>query len=128
MLDSRSNNMLSGLHETSLGETGLHETKDREVVALGAAAGEDDLRGPASDQRGYRLAGTLHRRPGLLSMVMDGRGVAKMLPEIGLHGCQDLGQHGRGGVIVEIDAAHSYAIILRPIVGRDTGACWVDSG
>ena len=61
----------------------------------------------ASEQRGYRLARALDRRPRLLSMMMDGRGIAKMLAEIGLHGRKDLGQHRRGGVIVEIDAAHN---------------------
>src|SRR6266478_9217162 len=39
-----------------------------------------------------------------------------MLPEIRLHGRQDLGQNRCSGVIVEIDAAHSLFVILRPNV------------
>ena len=62
MFDGRADDMLSG----------LGEAKNRQVVAFGAAAGEDDLRGAASQQRGYRFARTLHRRPRLLSMMMDG--------------------------------------------------------
>jgi hypothetical protein len=37
---------------------------------------------------------------------MDGRGVAKMLPEIRLHRRQDLGQDGRAGIVIEVNTAH----------------------
>jgi hypothetical protein len=39
-------------------------------------------------------------------MMMDGRRIPEALTEIGLHGLKDCGQHGRGGVIVEVNAAH----------------------
>src|SRR5271169_5689462 len=87
---------------------GLGKSKDRQVSGFSAAAGEDNLRGAASQQRCHRLARALNRRPCLLSMMVDGRRVAEVLPEISLHGLKDRGQHGRGGVVVEIDAAHGY--------------------
>ena len=85
---------------------GSAKAENCQVVAFGAAAGEDDLGGAASQQRRYRLPRTLDRRPRLLSVMMDGRRVAEVLPEVGLHRLKDLGQDRRGGVIVEIDAAH----------------------
>ena len=85
---------------------GFTKPEDREVVGLGAAAGEDDLGGAAAEQLGHRLARALDRRPRLLSMMVDGRRVAEVLAEVGPHGLQHLGQHGRGRVVVEIDSAH----------------------
>ena len=84
MLDGRGDDMLSG----------FGETKNCQVVGFGATAGEHDLRSAASQQSGHRLARTLHRRPRLLSMMMDGRRVPKTLPEVGLHGLKDRGQDG----------------------------------
>src|ERR1700730_4329139 len=115
MLDGRSNDMLSGFVRAAIGEA-----ENCQVVALGAAAGEDDLRGAASPQACHRLACALHRRPCLLSMVMDRRGVAEMLPEVALHGLKDLGQHSRGCVIVEVDAAHKVTLLFYALVGRPT--------
>src|ERR1700726_1501424 len=92
---------------------GLRHAKDRQVVGFRAAAGKDDLRGAASQERGHRFARALDGRPRLLSMMMDGRSVPKVLPKVGLHGLKDHGQHGCGGVIVEVNAAHSYFTILR---------------
>ncbi len=86
--------------------SGSGEAENCQIVAFGAAAGEDDLRGPASQQSGYRLARPLHCRPRLLSVMMDGRRVPETLPEVGLHGLKDLGQDRGGGVIVEVNAAH----------------------
>src|SRR5882724_8497041 len=94
---------------------GLSQAKYFQVIALGAAAGEDNFRCAASEQRGYRLACALHRCPRLLSMVMDGRRVPEALAEVVLHGLKDRRQDGCGGVVVEIDAAHRHSAILRRI-------------
>ncbi len=99
---------------------GSDEAENCQIVAFGAAAGEDDFRGTASQQSGYRLARPLHRRPRLLSMMMDGRRVPEALPEVGLHGLKDLGQHRGGGVIVEIDAAHG-CFHFTPYMKMQTG-------
>jgi len=39
---------------------------------------------------------------------MDGGRVAEALTEVGPHGVEDLGEDGRGSVIVEINAAHRF--------------------
>src|ERR1700694_3648053 len=92
--------MLSGLNEP------LVDAEDCQVIGFSATAGKDDLRGAASHQGRNGLARSLHCRSRLLSMMMDGRRVPKVLPEVRPHGLKDRGQHGCGGVIVEIDAAH----------------------
>jgi hypothetical protein len=39
-------------------------------------------------------------------MMVDGGRVAEVLTEVGTHGVEDLGEDGRGGVIVEVNPAH----------------------
>ena len=98
---------------------GLRQSRNRQIVAFGATAGEDDFRRPAPEQRRHRFPRTLHRCPRLLPMMMDGRRVAKVLREVRPHGLKNLRQHWRGRVIVEIDSAHGTpAFILRPRAPR----------
>ena len=84
----------------------LHQAKQRQVVALGAAAGEDDLRRTAVQQLGNLLARLLDRGARLLSLLMNGRGIAKLLEEVRPHRLKHLRQKRRGRVIVEIDTVH----------------------
>src|SRR3982074_1941394 len=84
------------------------DAKYCQVVGLRAAAGKDDFRRAASQQPGPGPPRALPRRSRLLAMMMDGRRIPEALPEVGLHGLQDCRQHGRGGVIVEVDAAHGW--------------------
>src|SRR5882724_4619109 len=107
MLNSRSDDMLPR----------FRKAENCQVIALGAATGKDNLRRPASQQGRYRLARTLHRRPRLLSVVMDGRCVAKALPETGLHSRKDFGQDRRCSVIVEINATHRLSPLFYAIYG-----------
>ena len=67
----------------------------------------------ASEKLRHRFAGMLDRGAGLLSMMVDGRRVAEVLGEVRAHGLEDFGKHRRGGVIVEVDAAHTAVSILR---------------
>jgi hypothetical protein len=53
------------------------EALDGQVVRLGAAAGEDDLAGPAPERRGERLAGLLDQPPGDPAERASGRGDAE---------------------------------------------------
>src|SRR5438128_2178815 len=101
MLDSRSNDVLSR----------FRKAENRQVIPLRSAAGEDDLRSPASQQGRYRLARMLDRRPCLLSMMMDGRGIAETLAEIRLHRRKNLRQNRSGGVVVEINTTHIHPIL-----------------
>src|SRR5579859_3540314 len=80
---------------------------DGEIVAFGAAAGEDDLGSAATKQFCHRLACVLDRRPRLLSVVVDGGGVAKVLRKIRAHGLKHVGQNRSSGIIVEVNAAHT---------------------
>ena len=68
-----------------------HQSGDREIVALRAAAGEDNLRGHATQQVSHRFACVLNRGARFLPVVVDRRGVAEVLPKIGAHGFEDLG-------------------------------------
>ena len=70
----------------------VDHTKNSQVVGLGPAAGKDNLGSAAVQQLGHALARTLNRRPRLLPVVMDGRGVPKALTQIGTHGLQRLWQ------------------------------------
>ena len=84
----------------------LHQAKQRQVVALGAAAGEDDLRRTAVQQLGNLLARVLHGGARLLSLLMNGRRVAELLEEVGAHGLKHFGKKRSGGVVVEVDPMH----------------------
>src|ERR1035441_1528406 len=64
----------------------LHQAKQRQVVALGAPAGENNLRRTAVQQLGNLLARVLHGGASLLSLLMNGRRVAELLEEVGAHG------------------------------------------
>ena len=86
----------------------MQDAEEGEVVALGAAGGEDDLGGAAAEQRGDLLAGALDGGAGVLALLMDGAGVAELLDPEGTHGVEDLGEQRRGGVRVHVDAAHSF--------------------
>ena len=61
---------------------GLSQPENRQIVGFGAAAGENNFRRAATQQSGHRFARALDGCPGLLSMMMDGRGVAEVLAEV----------------------------------------------
>src|ERR1019366_2797505 len=84
----------------------LQQAKQRQVVALGAAAGEDDLRRTAVQQLRNLLARVLHSGARLLSLLMNGRGVAELLEEVGTHGLKHFRKKRSGGVVVEVDPMH----------------------
>ena len=93
-------------------EIGLQDAEEGEVVALGAAGGEDDLGGAAVEQRGDLLAGVLDGGAGVLALLVDGAGVAEVLDPEGTHGVEDLGEQRRGGVGVHVDPAHGSSLRL----------------
>src|SRR5664280_2411486 len=84
----------------------LHQAKQRQVVALSASAGEDDLRRTAVQQFRNLLARMLYRGARLLSLLMNGRCIAELLEEVGTHGLKHFGKKRRGGVVVEVDPLH----------------------
>ncbi len=84
----------------------LHQSKQSQIVALGTAAGEDNLRWPAVQQLRNLLARMLHRRARLLALLMNGRRVAKLLEEVGAHRLKHFGKKWSCSVIVEVDPMH----------------------
>jgi len=102
MLDARRDHMVARRNQPG----------NRQVVAFGPAAGEDDLRGAALQELRHRFPRILHRGPRLLPMMMNGRGIAKPLGEVRSHGLKHFGQYRSCGVIVEINAAHKEAISI----------------
>src|ERR1051326_1363394 len=97
MLDCGSNYMIPG----------TDQTENRKIVSFGTSAREDHLGGAASQQRGHGLASALDGGPRLLSMMMDGRRVSKVLRVVRTHGVQHRKQHWCGGIIVEVNPPHT---------------------
>ncbi len=65
---------------------------------------------------GHRFARILDRGARFLPVMVDGRGVAEVLPKIRAHGLEHLGQDRGSGVIVEVNATHTEpASILRDL-------------
>jgi len=77
-----------------------------EVVGLGAAAGEEDLVGVATEQGGDLGARLLDGAPALLAVPVGAGGVAEGGDNERQHGGGDLGVDGCGGVVIEIDRQH----------------------
>ena len=84
----------------------LHQAKQGQIVTLGPAAGKHDLRRTTVQQLGNLLARVLDSPARLLALLMNRRGIAKLLEEVGAHRLKYLGQKRRGRVVVEIHSAH----------------------
>ena len=87
-------------------EKGLQKAREREVVTLCTAGGEDDLLGRAVQEPGDRCPGTFHCGASGLAALVRGAWVAEALGEEGRHRGEDFRQHGRSRVRVEVDALH----------------------
>jgi hypothetical protein len=72
--------------------------EEGEVVALGAAGGEDDLGGAAVEEAGDAVAGVIDGGAGELALLVDGAGVAVVLEEEGTHGLEYFREERRCGV------------------------------
>src|SRR5881394_2435679 len=90
----------------------LDNSEDCEIVTFRPAAGEYHFRRPATQHGRNALPCPLHRRPGVLAVMMYGRGIPKLLDKVGMHRLQHLWQQRRGSVIVHIHAAHSLILAL----------------
>ena len=83
-----------------------HDAKDGRVIGLGSAAGEHNFRGTRADQRGNAFARAFDGLPASLAKAVCGARIAEFGREIGNHGLEHRGVHGRRGVMVEVDALH----------------------
>ena len=84
----------------------------REVVGFGAAAGEDDLAGLRAERLGDGAAGGVEAFAGFAGLRVDAAGVAPGAREVGQHGGDDALVDGRGGGVVEVDAASGHGSII----------------
>ncbi len=75
----------------AVGGFGGEDAEEGEVVALGAAGGEDDLGVEAAEEAGDGGTGLLDGSAGLLAVLVDGAGVAVVLHPVGTHGLEYLG-------------------------------------
>jgi hypothetical protein len=89
------------------------DAEEGEVVALGAASGEDDLGVEAVEEAGDGGAGLLDGAAGLLALLVDGAGVAVVLHPEGTHGFKDFGKEGGGRVCVHVDSAHGSILLVK---------------
>ena len=80
---------------------GPEQALDREVVALGAAAGEQDLRRPRTQRLGQPLARLLGDPAGGAAARVQRGGVAHAAQLLG-HRSQHLGEHRRGRRVVQV--------------------------
>ena len=97
MLDRRAD-------DSAPGRLGARHAANREVVRLGAAAGEDDLARGRSDEPRDLRASLLQCTAGALAASMDRGGICLVhLDEAGDGGAH-LGPQWRAGVMVEINA------------------------
>jgi len=83
---------------------GGYGAEEREVVALGAAGGKDDLRRVGVQQAGDGVAGAVDGGARALALLMDGAGIAKLFEKVGAHGVKHFRQQRRGGVRIHVDA------------------------
>src|ERR1044072_6018189 len=99
MLDARGDHMAARRNQPG----------NRQVVGCRPAAGEHYLRGSAPEQFRRRFPRIFNRRPRLLPMMMNGRGIPEVLGKIRGHGLKHLRHYRSCGVMVEITAAHKEA-------------------
>ena len=97
----------------ALVEERAQDAVEREVVALGAAGGEDNFLGRAVEQAGDGGAGVVDGGAGALAGVVRGAGIAEGFRPEGTHGLDHLGKDGGGGVGVEVDAVHVSILFVR---------------
>ena len=80
------------------------DAEDCEIVRFRAAAGESNFRSLRANQRGHGDSGAFHGAASSLSEGVDGTGIAKFRGKIRQHRRQDFRVHGRGGIVIEINA------------------------
>jgi len=107
VLDSRGDEVERGVGGYSV----VQDSEEGEIVALGAAGGEDDLGGAAVEQASDGVAGVVDGGAGELALLVDGAGVAVVLEEEWAQGLEDLWEKRRGGVGVHVDSAHGSILL-----------------
>ena len=100
VLDTRRDDVVAG------GEAVAKGAEEREVIGLGAAAGENDFLRIAMEERGHLAAGHLQALPGDLAAIMDTGSVAVHFACDGKERLEDLRRGRSGSVVIEIRTQH----------------------
>ena len=91
---------------------GRGDGAEGEVVGFGAAAGEDDLVRLRAEYFGDGAAGGVEALAGFAGLGVDAAGVAPGAGEVGQHGVDDARIDGRGGGVIEVDAAAVHGFMI----------------
>src|SRR5258707_10241534 len=84
-----------------------HQTENSQIVGLCAAAGENNLRRTRIQQCGNAGPGSFDGRASVLSVMVNGRRVAEFFKIKRPHCLKHFREDGSGGVVVEVNAAHT---------------------
>ena len=95
---------LRGDDVVALIPAGVGRAADGPIVALGAAAGEVDLRTLRAQRRRHLPARPVQRRQRLAAKAVYARGIAVDIAKVGLHGLKHRLDDPRGGRVVHIDS------------------------
>ena len=96
---------LRGDDVVAVGAAGERHALDRQVVALGAAAGEQDLARAAVEDLGDGVARFVERAARNAAVAIQARRVAPALSEIRQHRLEDTLVEGRSGGVIQIRQA-----------------------
>ena len=88
-------------------------SKNCQIVALRAAAGEDDFRWPAPQQSRHAGPCLLHRGTRPLPLLVDRGGIAKLLHQERPHRLQHLRQQRSGGIRIQVNSPHHTILRVR---------------
>lgn len=92
-----------GGHDMPLPGVSCERGMDGGVAALGVATGENDFAQVSADQLRHLFPRRFNHGLQLGSEPGSARRIAPLLAETGPHGLEYRRQHGRGGVVVEVD-------------------------
>src|SRR4030042_7180259 len=79
-----------------------------EIIALGTASGEDYLLGVSPDEPCHLRASSIHRLSGNIARVMERRGIAKNLTQIGYHRIFNFRKKRSSSSVIQIHFSHCF--------------------
>src|SRR5688500_10386175 len=91
--------------------------ENRQVIAFGPSAGENNLTRFAGPYARDAITGIVEQGTGLPSHMMKAGGVAENLAEIRQHRLADLRGERRGGIVIKVDRAHSELRLGKAVFG-----------
>jgi len=102
-------------HQVARGRP-AEQTRDRQVVSLGAPAGKDDVTTTA--EFGDVGPRRLDRGPRCLTALVHCSGIGRQAGQPWQHSLADLGRQGCGGVVIEVNTRIHEGSLPRVIEGQ----------